>query len=84
AGACPDCEGFGKVIGIDEHLVVPNRALSVYDGAVICWRGEKISTLKPQLIESRSIFCVTNAMCIFVSLISFLICSMEESICESS
>ncbi|KAA6316322.1 hypothetical protein EZS27_033351, partial [termite gut metagenome] len=42
AGACPDCEGFGKVIGIDEHLVVPNRALSVYDGAVICWRGEKM------------------------------------------
>ncbi|KAA6321457.1 UvrABC system protein A, partial [termite gut metagenome] len=41
-GACPDCEGFGKVIGIDEHLVIPNRALSVYDGAVICWHGEKM------------------------------------------
>ena len=40
-GACPKCEGFGKVIGIDEHLVIPNRALSVYDGAVMCWRGEK-------------------------------------------
>ena len=37
-GACPTCEGFGKIIGIDEHLVIPNRALSVYDGAVICWR----------------------------------------------
>lgn len=41
-GACPTCEGFGKNIGIDEHLVIPNRALSVYDGAVICWRGEKM------------------------------------------
>lgn len=41
-GACPACEGFGKVIGIDEQLVVPNRALSVYDGAVMCWRGEKM------------------------------------------
>ena len=41
-GACPECEGFGKVIGIDEHLVVPNRALSVFDGAVLCWRGEKM------------------------------------------
>ncbi len=41
-GACPTCEGFGRIIGIDEHLVVPNRALSVYDGAVMCWRGEVI------------------------------------------
>lgn len=42
-GACPECEGFGKIIGIDEHLVIPNSALSVYDGAVVCWRGEKMS-----------------------------------------
>ena len=41
-GACPTCEGFGKIMGIDEHLVIPNRALSVYDGAVLCWRGEKM------------------------------------------
>ena len=41
-GACPTCEGFGKIIGIDEHLVIPNRTLSVYDGAVLCWRGEKM------------------------------------------
>ena len=41
-GACPTCEGFGKIVGIDEHLVIPNRALSVYDGAVLCWRGEKM------------------------------------------
>ena len=42
-GACPTCEGFGKVIGIDEQLVIPNRALSVYEGAVVCWRGDKMS-----------------------------------------
>lgn len=41
-GACPACEGFGKIIGIDERLVIPNRSLSVYDGAVMCWRGEKM------------------------------------------
>ena len=41
-GACPECEGFGRVIGIDEQLVIPNSALSVYDGAVVCWRGEKM------------------------------------------
>lgn len=41
-GACPTCEGFGRIVGIDESLVVPNRALSVYDGAVVCWRGEKM------------------------------------------
>lgn len=45
-GACPECEGFGKVIGIDESLVIPNTALSVYDGAVLCWRGEKMSEWK--------------------------------------
>ncbi|MDD5781091.1 MAG: excinuclease ABC subunit UvrA [Bacteroidales bacterium] len=41
-GACPTCEGFGRVMGIDEALVVPNSTLSVYDGAVVCWRGEKM------------------------------------------
>ena len=41
-GACPECEGFGRVVGIDESLVIPNRALSVYDGAVVCWRGDKM------------------------------------------
>ena len=39
-GACPVCEGFGKVLGIDEHLVIPDTSLSVYDGAVVCWKGE--------------------------------------------
>ena len=38
-GACPKCEGFGKILGIDEHLVIPNQSLSVYEGAVVCWNG---------------------------------------------
>lgn len=42
AGACPECQGFGKIIGIDEHLVIPNSTLSVYDGCVVCWHGEKM------------------------------------------
>ncbi|WP_455665290.1 excinuclease ABC subunit UvrA [Phocaeicola sp.] len=50
-GACPECEGFGKVIGIDEHLVIPNRALSVYDGAVLCWRGEKMGEWLKEFIH---------------------------------
>lgn len=41
-GACPECQGFGKIIGIDEHLVIPNTTLSVYDGCVLCWHGEKM------------------------------------------
>ena len=50
-GACPECEGFGKVIGIDEHLVIPNRSLSVYDGAVVCWRGEVMGEWKDMVIR---------------------------------
>ena len=50
-GACPTCEGFGKIIGIDEQLVIPNRALSVYDGAVVCWRGEKMSEWLKEFIH---------------------------------
>lgn len=56
AGACPTCEGFGKIIGIDESLVIPNSSLSVYDGAVYCWRGEKMSLWKQEFCrraESR-------------------------------
>ena len=45
-GACPECEGFGRIIGIDEQLVIPNSALSVYEGAVMCWRGEKMNEWK--------------------------------------
>lgn len=50
-GACPKCEGFGKVIGVDEDLVVPNKALSIYEDAVVCWKGEKMSEWKHALIR---------------------------------
>ena len=48
AGACPECQGFGKVMGIDEHLVIPNTTLSVYDGCVVCWHGEKMKMWKEE------------------------------------
>ena len=47
-GACPTCEGFGRVIGIDEKLVVPNTTLSVYEGCVQCWHGEKMGMWKEE------------------------------------
>ncbi len=50
-GACPVCEGFGKTVGIDPALVVPDTSLSVYDDAVVCWRGEKMSECKRDLIR---------------------------------
>lgn len=50
-GACQTCGGFGKIIGIDEKLVIPNPSLSVYEDAVACWRGEKMSEWKNALIR---------------------------------
>ena len=47
-GACPSCEGFGKVIGIEESLVIPNSTLSVYDGCVQCWHGDKMGIWKEE------------------------------------
>jgi excinuclease ABC subunit A len=55
-GACPTCEGFGRVIGIDEDLVVPNKTLSIFEDAVVCWKGEVMSEWKNQLIHSASKF----------------------------
>ncbi|TRZ75044.1 MAG: excinuclease ABC subunit UvrA [Bacteroidetes bacterium] len=49
-GACKTCEGFGTVIGVDEDLVIPNKNLSIYDEAVACWRGEKMSEWKNELV----------------------------------
>lgn len=51
-GACPKCEGYGDVIGIDEDLVVPNTALSIYESAVFPWRGESMSWYRDQLVNS--------------------------------
>ena len=53
-GACPVCEGFGRVMGIDEDLVVPNKSLSVYEDAVVCWKGEKMSEWKMEFIHAAS------------------------------
>lgn len=50
-GACPTCEGYGKIIGIDENLVVPNKRLSVYEDAVIAWKGDKMSEWKDHFIK---------------------------------
>ncbi len=55
-GACPTCEGFGKVLGIDERLVVPNTSMSVYDEAVACWRGEKMSEWRTVFIHDAQQF----------------------------
>ena len=50
-GACPECQGFGKIMGIDEHLVIPDTGLSVYDGCVVCWHGEKMGEWKNWFIQ---------------------------------
>ncbi|MGB5356947.1 MAG: excinuclease ABC subunit UvrA [Eudoraea sp.] len=51
-GACPQCEGYGDVIGIDEDLVVPNTSLSIYENAIFPWRGESMSWYRDQLVNS--------------------------------
>jgi excinuclease ABC subunit A len=55
-GACPVCEGYGKVIGIDENLVIPNKNLSVYEDAIVCWKGESMKTWKERLIANAELF----------------------------
>jgi excinuclease ABC subunit A len=50
-GACPKCEGYGRVIGIDEDLVIPNKSLSIYEDAIVCWKGEKMSEWKDILVH---------------------------------
>ena len=54
AGACPVCEGFGQTIGIDEKLVIPNQSLSVYDDAVVCWKGEKMNEWKLDFLRKAA------------------------------
>jgi len=55
-GACPVCEGYGKTIGIDEDLVVPNKSLSVFSDAIVCWKGEKMGEFKDQLVRQAAKF----------------------------
>ena len=55
-GACPKCEGFGRVIGIDEDLVIPNKGLSIFEDAVACWKGEVMGEKRKQFIQSADKF----------------------------
>ncbi|MDR0969840.1 MAG: excinuclease ABC subunit UvrA [Lentimicrobiaceae bacterium] len=55
-GACKTCEGFGSIIGIDPDLVIPNKSLSIYDNAIVCWKGEKSSEWRDELIKNASRF----------------------------
>jgi len=55
-GACTKCEGYGKIIGIDEDLVIPNKSLSIYQEAIACWKGEKMGEWKNQLIYNAEKF----------------------------
>lgn len=55
-GACPRCEGYGKIIGIDEDLVIPNKTLSIYQEAIACWRGEKMQEWNQKLIYNADKF----------------------------
>ncbi len=55
-GACPKCEGYGDIIGIDEELVIPNSGLSVYENAIFPWRGESMSWYKDQLVNNSHKF----------------------------
>lgn len=55
-GACKTCEGFGTIIGIDEDLVVPDKSLSVYDSAIACWRGDKMSYFRDELVKNAHHF----------------------------
>ena len=51
-GACPKCDGYGKIIGIDEDLVIPDKSKTIYEGAIACWRGETMSRWKEQLVAN--------------------------------
>ncbi len=55
-GACPVCEGYGKIIGIDEALVIPDQNLSVYEDAIACWKGESMKKWKERLIANADLF----------------------------
>ncbi|MBF6607398.1 MAG: excinuclease ABC subunit UvrA [Flavobacterium sp.] len=55
-GACPVCQGYGNIIGIDEELVIPNTSLSIYENAVYAWRGESMGWYRDQLVNSAYLF----------------------------
>ena len=55
-GACPKCEGYGKIVGIDEDLVIPDKSKTIYDDAIACWRGATMKAWKEQLINNAYLF----------------------------
>lgn len=55
-GACPLCEGYGRIIGIDENLVIPDQNLSVYQDAIVCWKGETMKKWKERLVSNAGLF----------------------------
>ncbi len=55
-GACPVCEGYGKIVGIDEDLVIPDKSKTIYEDAVACWRGATMKKWKEQLISTAYLF----------------------------
>jgi excinuclease ABC subunit A len=55
-GACPKCEGYGKIMGIDEDMVIPDKSLSVYNDAIVCWKGDTMKLYKDRLIYSAPKF----------------------------
>ena len=54
-GACPVCQGYGSVIGIDENLVVPNKSRSIYDNAIVCWNGDKMQEVKREFVRHAAV-----------------------------
>ena len=54
-GACPTCQGYGSVIGIDENLVVPNKSRSIYENAVVCWNGDKMQDVKREFVRHAAV-----------------------------
>ncbi|MEG0466765.1 MAG: excinuclease ABC subunit UvrA [Mucinivorans sp.] len=57
-GACPRCEGYGKVVGIDENLVIPDKSKSIFDDAIVCWRGETMSEWRNRLIAASELSAI--------------------------
>jgi excinuclease ABC subunit A len=55
-GACPKCEGYGKILGIDENRVIPDKSLSIYNDAIACWRGDSMKTFKNKLVYAANRF----------------------------
>lgn len=54
-GACPTCQGYGSVIGIDENMVVPNKSRSIYENAIVCWNGDKMQDVKREFIRHAAV-----------------------------